>query len=82
MALDNLQWILAWTWNAFDTLSGGEPGVRFDGPGQAAALHNVVFLTKAGHGLGRVDHRILHHRSIASAKAALALSVHLARERW
>ena len=32
MALDNLQWILAWTWNAFDTLSGGEPGVR-DGPG-------------------------------------------------
>jgi hypothetical protein len=32
MALDNLQWILAWTWNAFDTLSGGEPGVR-NGPG-------------------------------------------------
>ena len=28
MALDNLQWILAWTWSAFDTLSGGEPGVR------------------------------------------------------
>ena len=32
MALDNLQWILFWTWNLYDQLAGGEPGVR-DGPG-------------------------------------------------